>query len=239
MKLFPAVFFVMPAFFFFSCSNNTEEKAQGSGFETLKAESDFISSKITWTEELEGGRLTGKVKTGGLGNKVKASALSVSAGKKENPSFVYPSLPGFGSLDTTLIPLNLRPVIENFCGLFSSDGDFSSFVRTESLADIALFYYDLNSYLPEYSDFFSTKEEKTSDESKEEGSKTENADKKFFDSYKLGEPFIDGVNYDVPILFRSGNKILTLETYWTLENSKWLLDQIQITAVETSSGEKY
>lgn len=215
MKVFrPAVFAF--TLFLFSCSNSAKEKNQSENFKSLKGEAESIESKITWTDELEKGRLSDKIKkTDGINKNVKNSVLSVSAKKIEEPKWIYPSLPGFGSLDTTLIPENLRKEIEKFCVLLSKNEDIKSLVRESSMYNIALFYYDLSSYIPEY----------IQDDEENAG------EKEFFDSYKLGEPFIDGANYNVPLLFFFGDKNLVLETYWTMENSAWLLDQIQISSV--------
>lgn len=239
--------------FAFSCSNSSVEKSPSEEFSTLKEETDSLNSKIRWTDEIEQGRLTGKVKTERLGSKVKASVLSVSAKKDEDSPFIYPAISGFGSLDTTLIPLNLKAKIEEFCGSFSKNGDLSSVTRKESAYNLALFYYDLAFCLPAYGDFFkaetlsaesdvSVQENQEKNETGPETESDENAEpqvpeKKFFDFYKLGEPFIDGVNYEIPVLFGFDGRILTLETYWTLENSQWMLDQIQISSLEDAKTE--
>lgn len=215
--------YIFACFFLFaSCSDNTEESTQPADFETLKSEAEFINSKITWTEETESGRLLEKIKNPeGIDGKVKASVLTVAAIKNEEPLFIFPSLAGFGSLDTSLIPLNLKSEVEKFCDSFSKNDDLSPLFREESLYNLALFYYDLSSRLPNYEKFFN-----------------ESENKNFFDSYKLGEPFIDGVNYNIPIRFVFKNKILILETYWSLENSKWLLDQIQISTIYDKNSVK-
>lgn len=230
-----------------SCSNSSVEKSPPEEFSTLKEETDSLSSKIRWTDEIEQGRLSSKVKTERLGSKVKASVLSVSAKKDEDSAFIYPALSGFGSLDTTLIPLNLKTKIEEFCTSFSKNGDLSSLTRKDSAYNLALFYYDLAFCLPAYDDFF--KAETSSAESdvftheNQKKSETEPEtesqvpEKNFFDFHKLGEPFIDGVNYEVPVLFGFDERILMLETYWTLENSQWMLDQIQISSLEDAKTE--
>lgn len=238
MKIFSVLFLIIFSFCLFSCSTGSNEKTQSEDFTTLKAEADSISSKTTWTEEIEKGRLTDKIKTEGLSSKVKSSVLSVSALKEDNPKFVFPSLPGFGSLDTELIPLNLKSELLKFCESFSKNDDLTSFSRKESLYNLALFYYDLSACLPEYENFFSFENDENVAAETPEKEKTETEAKKFFSSYKLGEPFIDGINYEVPVRFVSEEKILTLETYWTIENSKWTLDQIQILTVDNSNLEK-
>lgn len=226
-----------------SCSNSSVEKSPSEEFSTLKEETDSLSSKIRWTDEIEQGRLSGKVKTEGLGSKVKASVLSVSAKKNTDSEFIYPAVSGFGSLDTTLIPLNLKEKIEEFCASFSKNGDLSSVTRKESAYNLALFYYDLASCLPEYNDFFkaepalSETDVPAPETESEEEAEPQVPEKNFFDFYKLGEPFIDGVNYEVPVLFGFGGRTLTLETYWTLEDSQWKLDQIQISSVEEAETE--
>lgn len=237
----------MTAFSLFavSCSNSSVENSPSEEFSTLKEETDSLSSKIRWTDEIEQGRLLGKVKTEGLGSKVKASVLSVSAKKDADSEFIYPAVSGFGSLDTTLIPLNLKAKIEEFCASFSKNGDLSSLTRKESAYNLALFYYDLSSCLPEYDDFF--KAEPSSDETdvsepvpetkSDENTEMQVPEKNFFDFHKLGEPFIDGVNYEVPVLFGFVGRTLTLETYWTLENSQWMLDQIHISSLEDAKTE--
>lgn len=268
MKFF-SVFLLSLTFFIFSCSNNSDDKIQTEEFETLKEETQSISAKITWTDELESGRLTDKLKNPeGIGNKVKASVLSVVSKKETDPKFIYPSLEGFGSLDTSLIPLNLKSEVLKFCGAFSKNQDLTSLTRKESLYNLALFYYDFDSQVPAYKAFFEavadaqngeendSVKEKTaenqqpkddkissahnsgSDSNSENVAKTESPEKIFFDSFKLGEPYIDGVNYDVPVLFSFGGNFLALETYWTLENSQWMLDQIQIQEISDKTEAK-
>ncbi len=248
MKSFFKFFFVtLFSFALLSCSNSTDEKIQTPALETLKDETLEIDSKITWTEEMEKGRLSGKLKTpDGLGNKVRKSVLSVSAAKNQAEE-IFPSLADFGSLDTRLVPLNLKSAISSFCEAFSKNENLLSFSRNESLYNLALFSYDLNENLPEYAVFFDSEDKnenpaKISDELKNENSKVysgnlekpDKIEKEFFDSYKIGEPFIDGVNYEVPLILFSHEKILSLETYWTLESSKWLLDQIQISKIKNA-----
>lgn len=208
----PAAFAL--ALFFVSCSNVSRAKNQNENFTSLKNEVESLDSKITWTNELEKGRLSDKIKkTDGIDKNVKKSVLSISAIKIEKPEWIYPSLPGFGSLDTALIPENLRKEIEKFCVLFSKNEDIRPLVCASSLYNIALFYHDLSAFVPEYAQ------------------KNGGGEKEFFDAHKLGEPFIDGVNYNVPVLFFYGGQSLVLETYWTMENSVWLLEQIQISSV--------
>lgn len=227
MKIYLSFFSVIFLFFFFACSKHSEAENQTENFETLKEEAESLNSKVVWTEELEQGRLSEKIKTPeGIKSKLNASILSVSAIKNDNAEYIYPDLKGFGSLNTKSIPSDLKSKIENFCDSFSKNQDLSSFSRSESLYNLALFYYDLNSYLPEFQNFFN--DEKSS------GKKT----KKFFNIYTLGEPFIDGVNYDVPLRFSSKNKILTLETYWTSEDSEWMLDQIQVSSIDDAGKTK-
>lgn len=247
---FKFFFLALFSFALLSCSNSTDEKTQAYSFETLKDETLEIDSKITWTEEMEKGRLSEKLKTpDGLGNKVRKSVLSVSAAKNQAEK-IFPSLSDFGSLDTRLVPLNLKSAVLSFCEAFSKNENLSSFSRKESLYNLALFSYDLNENLPEYEIFFDSEDKNenpagNSDELKNENSKDdsgnleksdkiEKTERKFFDSYKIGDPFIDGANYEVPLILFSHEKILVLETYWTLESSKWLLDQIQISQIKNA-----
>lgn len=222
---------------FTSCADGVQEKNQDEAVETLRSAAENINSKIRWTEQLEEGRLTSKLSVLGLGNKVKASPLAVSAVKTQEEDFIYPVLSGFASLNTTLIPVNLKNTLESFCSSFSKNDDISSFARKESLYNLALFCYDLKILYPEYQAFFAQDELKGDDKETASAEKSdENTEEKiFFTSYKIAEPFIDGTNYNVPLLFVNREKRLALETYWTIENSKWLLDQIQFLYLEDAA----
>ncbi len=245
-----AVVFIF-SFFLSACSDVAQEKNQLAELETLKEAALEISSKITWTEELERGRLSEKLRApDGIGSKVRKSVLSVSAVKNQAQA-VFPSLAGFGSLDSSLVPLNLKVTISSFFEAFSKNENILQFSKKESLYTLALFDYDLKEKLPEYFLFFAFDEnceassensaESTAvDDSKKSASsektqdidKTEKNKKVFFDSCKIGQPFIEGGCYQVPLLLSSQGKILIIETFWILESSKWLLDQIQISDVK-------
>lgn len=89
---------------------------------------------------------------------------------------------------------------------------------------------------PEVSEKADSKEKTEKSESPDEGAdKTENQeekaplpDKLYFSSYKIGQPFLDGVHYQVPLKFFGEKASLTLCAFCFEESGSWKIDQIQI-----------
>ena len=76
------------------------------------------------------------------------------------------------------------------------------------------------------------KKESSEKENKDENSDVKNESTKpeivFFTDYVLGEPFLDGIYYEVPVLLTGKKAGLTLSLFCFEEAGIWKIDQIQI-----------
>lgn len=241
--------FLVTAAFFFSCSSAVQESEQNEEKTTLRYTAESLYEATIWTEEIELDRLSSKVNSvGGISSKLNLTPLIVLASLPSESSRVYPTLKSFGSLDTTLIPKSLRTMLLSFSDNISKYKDADSFMAKESLYSLALFYTDFKKIFGEcfeldkiekaLTDEKSDSTEKIEENESADGSagKTENQEEKtalpeklYFSSFKIGQPFLEGVHYQVPLKFFGDKACLTVCVFCFEESGLWKIDQIQIT----------
>ena len=109
--------------FFISCSNSQESKLVYTENDTIKQSVKEREQIITWTQELEGERLSERITRGSmeLGPDVVYSKDLYKISTKK-PSPVYPSLSDFGSLDTSNLQTSVKEKLNQFCTAFSEAG---------------------------------------------------------------------------------------------------------------------
>ena len=109
-------------FSLFSCSNAAEVKVVTEVPETLKSVVADKEFNVTWTNELEGDRLTENIYSDSeyISDYFYLSPDNVIISHK-NEEPIYPELKGFGSLDTRNIPSSINYIITSFCDALSKD----------------------------------------------------------------------------------------------------------------------
>lgn len=167
------------AFATFSCSSQAgedEEVISKTGI--LKAESDKKAEQLLWTRELEGVRLSKRYDNAPSVKKgvpLTPEVMSV-VGVLSEP--VYPTLPGFGSLNDSAISGELRGFLLE-CVDALSEWDLGALkINKDKLFSLVLFKNDVEKKFSE----------------------------PHFDNYLLGEPFFGAATIQVPIRLFVGEK---------------------------------
>lgn len=191
---------LLPLCLLSACSQLNQTKKADDDIETLRALSENIAKTVPWTDALEQGRLTQNIAvTDGIEKRVALSPLSVIAGKGEDSvAPKYPVLEGFGSLDITELPAEVKAQLERFCAAFLADETTDAFMAAGSLYSLALFYNDIQ-------------EKQIS-----------------FSAYRYGEPFVATDFCQVPVRFSGDKGNASVSFFFILENDAWKVDQIQI-----------
>lgn len=156
-----------------SCSNpNAGNETDGTN--TLRNTADSISTNTKWTAELEAKRLTAIVNgADGMEKSITAAPDNVFAsGNEKAYEPLYPEIPGFARLNTTLLDEGALQLIDSFCTAITARTDADTFMAKGSLYSLVLFLYDLD--------------EKNGP---------------VFKSYVLGEPFKNDDIFQCPIRF--------------------------------------
>lgn len=246
--------FSLLTFTFLSCSNNDQENSVEDETPTLRYTANSLYESTIWTEAVELDRLTANISAvPGVSPRINLSPLAVLASKESFSKKVFPVLGSFGSLDTTLISKPLREMLASFSDSVSKNKPADSFMAKDCLYSLALFYSDFNKIFGECFELNKVEEpaekgaeaeEKTpvsenaegeaKDKEESENPESAQAEKKveeklYFTSYFLGQPFLDGVCYEVPVKFFSDKATLTLSVFCMENSGSWKIDQVQIT----------
>lgn len=241
---------------FLSCSNANQDTLLSDDSGTLRSTADSLYSATLWTEELELDRLNAKVSAvDGISSKLSLTPLIVAASVPAAGTEIFPQLGSFGSLDTTLIPKPLREMLTSFSDAISKNEDADRFFAKENLYSLALFYTDFFRIFsaPLDIDGFESQKKALTEQKNAETESTENPesissetvavgppenvdDLRLFTQFVLGQPFLDGRYYDVPVLLTSEKASLTLSVYCFEEAGSWKIDQIQIADWELFDG---
>ena len=207
---------------FFSCSNPVQDAEEITANSTLRYSAESLYDATEWAEEIEFDRLTASVSSvEGISARLNLSPLIVLASVPSDSTRIFPNLEGFGSLDTTLISKRLREMLTSFCECIAANKEADKFMESNCLFSLALFYEDFERIFASCFDF--------SDEQ-------DSSETAYFDSFVLGEPFLDGVYYEVPVKFFGKKANLTLCVFCFEKSSAWKIDQIQIVDWEILDG---
>ena len=206
------------SYLFFSCSNPVQSDISEETA-TLRYAAESLYDSTEWTEEIEIDRLTASVSSvKGISPRLNLSPLIVLASAPSDSSRIFPSMGGFGSLDTSLIPEALRVMLSAFSERIAAGMEADSFMAESCLYSLALFYDDFRRIFDKCFDFSDTVE------------------MAYFTSFVLGEPFLDGVYYEVPVKFFGEKATVTLCVFCFEKSGAWKIDQIQIADWEILNG---
>lgn len=200
-------------FAFISCSNNQSSIITYETENTLKSQIKTKGDDILWTKELEGSLLIEDIKKNPvvLNNTLSPYIMNIISNQYEE---VYPEYKSFGSLDTRNISSELKTFINSFCdhlskniysspdNYISSDFKFSYIFFVKELEDGWKKYFNLD--FPFDPNEESEKEEKSAAENIEENN-VYKAEKKLFNSYVPGQPFISDNYIQIPVRFFSSS----------------------------------
>ena len=229
------------AVLFFSCANENQIDESFSEEDTLRFTAERLYTATNWTEEVEEGRLSASVSSvKGISRSLSLNPLIVAASTPENA--IFPNLSSFGSLDTTLIPDELRKTLNDFCNSISTseDGQAENFFKKENIFTLALFYNDfkrifedcfkINEFEKKLADWQTEMQKNSSEnsESPDSQKKSKKPELVFFTKNFLGQPFLDGIYYEVPAKLLGDKASLTISLFCFEESGIWKIDQIQI-----------
>lgn len=231
--------FFLPLFLL-SCSNSAQEHAPEEELPTLRYAAKSLYDSTIWTEELEHNRLTSDISAvPRVSSRINLSPLVMLAANPSDSEKVFPSLASFGSLDTSLISKNLREVLSSFAEAISKNKPADSFMVSDCIYSLALFYIDFNRIFAQCFELDksqesepekSESEEAPAEAGKEGESPTEVKAEEtvYFTSFVIGQPFLDGVCYEVPLKFFGEKATLTLSVFCAENSGSWKIDQVQI-----------
>lgn len=197
------------AFLICSCSNPQDTQGVDARHDnTLRSEFQGRFEGIEWTEELELGLIadrkvldSARFSSRGLATVASASVVAVPDSQE-----IYPSIPGFGSIDIRRIPASLKSAVEGFCGgLLDMGGAARRDETYSSLASrilpgrqymLSVYLHDTAAYPPAA---------------------------RFF----LGSPSVRDGRYEVPVLFLSSQGSWIVSLYALRQEGEWKIEQIR------------
>ncbi len=196
-RAFFAVILIFLSVLFFSCSSDSTIDLISGSDETLRTTFSERNSSVIWSWEIENSVLLRKINTSAYVSsnlKLEPESYLVSA-SDEAP--VYPSLDGFGSLDSTQISPEAKTVIEKFVGnIILWDFD-ENLVKKNSLFSLVLFKYDIeNGWKSNFAEDFPS-----------------DAEKKLFNVYYYGEPFVDEEALSVPVRLKNSKGFVDIQIF--------------------------
>lgn len=134
----------------FACSNSQESKLVYTESNTIKQAVKDKEQEITWTNELEGERLTKVINRGAmqLGSDVPYSKDLYKINQKSQNA-VYPDIDQFGSLDTRTLRTSVKEKVNNFCTALISEkhAGTDSYFSKKYIFNYVFFMNDLEAVL--------------------------------------------------------------------------------------------
>ena len=141
----PFISMTLALFCQFSCSNAPETKLVYTETDTIKQSVREREQTITWTQELEGEVLSERITKDSmkLGPDV-VYGRDIYKISKSTQKPVYPSIEGFGSLDTSNLKISVKEKIEKFCEELSSKdySGISAYFSSKYLFNYVFFIKD-------------------------------------------------------------------------------------------------
>lgn len=227
MRRIKSLVFIFISSIFLGCSNSQETKLSYTDVDTIKEIVKEREIDVSWTKEIEGGRLTTEInKEPKLSDEVPISpnTIKILPGYKNS---VYPSLQNFGSLDIQNLPVEKREALNNLCKAVSENiyTGPESYFKSNYVFNYVFFKNDLIEKWPIMfeEDFPVTKEDfdKAKEAAQKKADEIEKENKKkgiteevkvepenpepIFSKWILGEPFIDDNLIQIPVRFFSKN----------------------------------
>ena len=220
---------------FVSCSHNQSSEILYLNEDTLQAVTSTKESELQWTRELESARLLRDIsKNEAVSSNIKLTnpIMSIASPDYFGKS-IYPFLPGFGSLNTSLISPELKKSLELFCKSVSEWKFSETSFDSSSLLFLALFKFDIeNGWKSNFgSDFLSSVSLNTDETASEQNESVEKDDEDnpkineqketIFDKWVYGEPFFDESDIQIPVRFYSKQGSIDVLLYCSKETFKF------------------
>jgi len=219
------------------CSSKDKKSDSDSNL-TLRAQSEKRFKEIEWTDPIEKDRLTQNISTTQtIADTIKLTPvifLCSNYAKTIEP--VYPNLDGFGNLDISDLPDEIKLSVTSFSENLCTGSANDELMMAGSVYELALFESDLknewkNVFLEE---FPSPPEEKSAgDKSPESGE--EEKPKYVFDSYIIGNGFEQNSLYELPVRFKCTRGFVDVMLYYYRERVDWKINQIKILRMEAKN----
>ena len=193
---FAAFLIFVLEFLFFSCSSDSTIDLNSGSEETLRMTFSQRNSSIIWAREIENSVLSRKINTSAYvsSNLKLEPELYLAAVTEEAP--VYPSLDGFGSLDSTQLVPEAKKIVEKIAENIVSWKFDESLFNANSIFSLVLFKYDVeNCWKENFGENFPAGEEQK------------------FSAYYFGEPFVEEEFISVPLRFRNSKGFVDVQLF--------------------------
>lgn len=219
------------------CSSK-DKKSDSDSDLTLRAQSEKRFKEIEWTDPIEQDRLTQNISTTQtIADTIKLTPvifLCSNYAKTIEP--VYPNLDGFGNLDISDLPDEIKLSVTSFSENLCTGSANDELMMAGSVYELALFESDLknewkNVFLEE---FPSPPEEKSAGEESSESGEEEKP-KYVFDSYIIGNGFEQNSLYELPVRFKCTRGFVDVMLYYYRERVDWKINQIKILRMEAKN----
>ena len=184
-------------FAFISCKNNSESKLVYTENNTIKQNVKEKEEEVTWTNEIEGERLTQRINRGSIeiGSEVPYNK-EIYKLFKVSPVPVYPSYSDFGSLDTSNLKISTKDKLNSFCtALSSGNNNADAFFNKKYVFNYVFLMDDLGRGWEKH---FNTKLPE---------------DKKLFSKWLFGEPFYGADIIQIPVRFYADYGIIDMTVF--------------------------
>lgn len=194
---FSAVSIIAAGLLFFSCSSESQIDLNSGSDETLRMTFSSRNSEVIWSREIESSLLSKKINTSSYVSsnlKLDPEVYMISSTDEEP---VYPSIDGFGSLDSTKISPEVKKIVDSFAQNVISWNFDENLIQKNSIFSLAMFKYDVESgWKNNFNEDFPL-----------------TAEKKLFSSYYCGEPFVDEEFLSVPLRFKTPKKFIDVQIF--------------------------
>lgn len=193
---FAAVSVFVSGFLFFSCSSDSSIDLNSGSEETLRMTFSQKNSSTIWAREIESSVLSRKINTSAyISSNLKLEPeLYLAAVTEETP--VYPSLNGFGSLDSTQLVPEAKQIVEKIAENIIFWNFDESLFEKNSVFSLILFKYDVeNGWKEKFGADFPSGEERK------------------FSVYYCGEPFIEEDFISVPLRFKNSKGFVDVRIF--------------------------
>lgn len=219
------------------CSSKDKKSDSDSNL-TLRAQSEKRFKEIEWTDPIEQDRLTQNISTTQtIADTIKLTPvifLCSNYAKTIEP--VYPNLDGFGNLDISDLPDEIKLSVTSFSENLCTGSANDELMMAGSVYELALFESDLknewkNVFLEE---FPSPPEEKSAGKKSSESGEEEKP-KYVFDSYIIGNGFEQNSLYELPVRFKCTRGFVDVMLYYYRERVDWKINQIKILRMEAKN----
>lgn len=228
-EIFYMIIFFSFAIFLFSCSNSSGAEIANLSDESLRTISDERENSILWTRELEAVRLTRNYKVNQMvSSKMSLFPEAISFANTQR-NFIYPSLEGLGSLDTSAISSEMRSFLDKTCNAISKWNLSSVTMSSASEFSLILFKYDVERfwsliYKKPFPEIIPPPPALSQEQSTENKMPEPEG---IFSSWLYARPFFDESTIEVPVRFYSSEGSLDIVLYVETDSS-FSVSQIEI-----------